>query len=161
MKITPITPTPEMMTPAEVATAFRVDPKTVTRWAHAGKLTSIMTLGGHRRYYADEVRALLAGTPMSAPAVAAEPDAVYPFASKTRDGLTGHTITVERLPKNNLRRLGVDASAALRLAVVERQDGRFGTVRHVAEDGQTADMVEQVAVIAAGLLGAVYVAVAR
>ncbi|WP_322779575.1 BldC family transcriptional regulator, partial [Frankia sp. Cas4] len=43
------------------ATMFRVDPKTVTRWAKAGKLTSIRTLGGHRRYQEAEVRALLAG----------------------------------------------------------------------------------------------------
>jgi excisionase family DNA binding protein len=42
---------------------FRVDPKTVTRWAKAGKLTSIRTLGGHRRYREAEVRALLAGIP--------------------------------------------------------------------------------------------------
>ena len=40
-----------------------VDPKTVTRWAKAGKLTSIRTLGGHRRYRETEVRALLAGIP--------------------------------------------------------------------------------------------------
>jgi excisionase family DNA binding protein len=58
--------TPEaepLLTPAEVATMFRVDPKTVTRWAKAGKLTSIRTLGGHRRYREAEVRALLAGIP--------------------------------------------------------------------------------------------------
>ena len=47
------------MTPAEVAAIFRVDPKTVTRWAKAGKLTSIRTLGGHRRYKDSEVKALL------------------------------------------------------------------------------------------------------
>ena len=46
-------------TPAEVATMFRVDPKTVTRWAKSGKLSSIRTLGGHRRYRATEVRQLL------------------------------------------------------------------------------------------------------
>ena len=40
---------------------FRVDPKTVTRWAKAGKLSSIRTLGGHRRYRESEVRDLLAG----------------------------------------------------------------------------------------------------
>ena len=44
----------------EVATMFRVDPKTVTRWAKAGRLTSIRTLGGHRRYMQDEIMALLA-----------------------------------------------------------------------------------------------------
>jgi excisionase family DNA binding protein len=48
-----------LMTPAEVAALFRVDPKTVTRWADAGKLTAVRTLGGHRRYRATEVQALL------------------------------------------------------------------------------------------------------
>ena len=55
--------TEELLTPAEVAALFRVDPKTVTRWAKAGKLTSIRTLGGHRRYRAAEVRALLGEIP--------------------------------------------------------------------------------------------------
>ncbi|SNS93403.1 DNA binding domain-containing protein, excisionase family [Micrococcales bacterium KH10] len=49
-----------LLTPAEVANMFRVDPKTVTRWAKAGKLSSIRTLGGHRRYRESEVRNLLA-----------------------------------------------------------------------------------------------------
>jgi excisionase family DNA binding protein len=51
-----------LLTPAEVATLFRVDPKTVTRWAKSGKLTSIRTLGGHRRYKESEVKALLLKT---------------------------------------------------------------------------------------------------
>jgi len=45
-----------LLTPAEVAKLFRVDPKTVTRWAKAGKLTAIRTLGGHRRYRRSEVQ---------------------------------------------------------------------------------------------------------
>jgi excisionase family DNA binding protein len=49
----------ELLTPSEVAKLFRVDPKTVTRWAKAGKLSSIRTLGGHRRYRAEEVHRLL------------------------------------------------------------------------------------------------------
>ncbi|MFW5415071.1 helix-turn-helix domain-containing protein [Nocardiopsis sp. CNT-189] len=48
-----------LLTPAEVAQIFRVDPKTVTRWAKAGKLTAIRTLGGHRRYPADQFERLL------------------------------------------------------------------------------------------------------
>ena len=48
-----------LLTPSEGAALFRVDPKTVTRWAKAGKLTSIRTLGGHRRYRESEVKALL------------------------------------------------------------------------------------------------------
>ena len=50
-----------LLTPAEVASLFRVDPKTVTRWAKAEKLSAIRTLGGHRRYRESEVRALLKG----------------------------------------------------------------------------------------------------
>jgi excisionase family DNA binding protein len=49
----------KLLTPAEVASLFRVDPKTVTRWAKAGKISSIRTLGGHRRYREAEVRQLL------------------------------------------------------------------------------------------------------
>jgi excisionase family DNA binding protein len=52
-----------LLTPSEVASLFRVDPKTVTRWAKAGKLSSIRTLGGHRRYRESEVRDLLGGVP--------------------------------------------------------------------------------------------------
>jgi excisionase family DNA binding protein len=48
-----------LLTPAEVAALFRVDPKTVTRWANAGKLSTIKTLGGHRRFLDEEVRKLL------------------------------------------------------------------------------------------------------
>ena len=52
-------PSEVLLTPAEVASLFRVDPKTVTRWAKAGKLTAIRTLGGHRRYRQSEVESLL------------------------------------------------------------------------------------------------------
>jgi excisionase family DNA binding protein len=52
-----------LLTPAEVAKLFRVDPKTVTRWAKAGKITAIRTLGGHRRYRQSEVQNLLNAKP--------------------------------------------------------------------------------------------------
>lgn len=48
-----------LMTPAEVAHLFRVDPKTVTRWAATGRIGSIRTPGGHRRFRASEVERLL------------------------------------------------------------------------------------------------------
>jgi excisionase family DNA binding protein len=38
---------------------FRVDPKTVTRWARAGKISAVRTLGGHRRFRASEIRRVL------------------------------------------------------------------------------------------------------
>jgi excisionase family DNA binding protein len=49
-----------LLTPGEVATLFRVDPKTVTRWASAGRIGSIRTPGGHRRFRESEVRGMLA-----------------------------------------------------------------------------------------------------
>jgi excisionase family DNA binding protein len=49
-----------LLTPGEVAALFRVDPKTVTRWATAGRIGSIRTPGGHRRFRESEVNELLA-----------------------------------------------------------------------------------------------------
>lgn len=43
------------LTPAQVASRFGVDAKTVTRWAKAGKLAHVITPGGHRRYPASEI----------------------------------------------------------------------------------------------------------
>ncbi len=48
-----------LLTPGEVAAMFRVSPKTVTRWARAGKLSAVRTLGGHRRFRASEVHRCL------------------------------------------------------------------------------------------------------
>ncbi|ADH91967.1 helix-turn-helix domain-containing protein [Arcanobacterium haemolyticum] len=49
----------ELMTPAEVAALFRVDPKTVARWSDSGKIPSIRTLGGHRRFRRSDIVAIL------------------------------------------------------------------------------------------------------
>jgi excisionase family DNA binding protein len=57
------TPPDRLLTPAEVGRMFRVDPKTVTRWAAAERISSIRTPGGHRRFREAEVRAILAGQP--------------------------------------------------------------------------------------------------
>jgi excisionase family DNA binding protein len=52
--------TERLLTPRQVAVLFRVDPKTVTRWASSGRVGSIRTPGGHRRFRESEIRALLA-----------------------------------------------------------------------------------------------------
>jgi excisionase family DNA binding protein len=54
-------PDTHLLTPSEVARLFRVDPKTVARWAKAGRITSIRTPGRHRRFRVGEVRPLLRG----------------------------------------------------------------------------------------------------
>ncbi|BCL15179.1 DNA-binding protein [Micromonospora echinospora] len=72
-----------LLTPGEVAALFRVDPKTVTRWAAAGRIGSIRTPGGHRRFRESEVRALLEGEGMldEGEDVANRPRNVGPTAS--------------------------------------------------------------------------------
>lgn len=66
-----------LLTPGEVASLFRVDPKTVTRWAAAGRINSIRTPGGHRRFRESEIRDLLrqdGAKPAAAPAPRAAGD---------------------------------------------------------------------------------------
>ena len=72
MPRTPVNPGDELLTPAEVSQMFRVDPKTVTRWAKSGKLSAVRTPGGHRRYRETEVRSLLAKDADPAPAAPAQ-----------------------------------------------------------------------------------------
>lgn len=78
-----------LLTPSEVAAMFRVDPKTVTRWAKAGKLSSVRTLGGHRRYLASEVRALLEGASGPKPGPVEPPLPPVPPRPTSAPGVTG------------------------------------------------------------------------
>lgn len=48
-----------LLTPYEAARLFRVDPKTIARWAETGKIPSTRTLGGHHRYPASRLRELM------------------------------------------------------------------------------------------------------
>ena len=43
----------------EVAELFRVSDRAVTDWAQRGRIPSVLTPGGHRRYPADAVQDLL------------------------------------------------------------------------------------------------------
>ena len=63
MRTATSTTTRRLLSPGEVATLFRVDPKTVSRWANAGKITTVRTLGGHRRFVETEIRGLLGEIP--------------------------------------------------------------------------------------------------
>jgi len=61
-----VTQPQQLLTPSEVSALLRVDPKTVSRWAQTGQLPCVRTLGGHRRFPADEVYRLLGGESASA-----------------------------------------------------------------------------------------------
>jgi excisionase family DNA binding protein len=56
-----VSETKELMTPSEVGKALRVDAKTVTRWAERGLVRAIKTPGGHNRFFADDIRAIVNG----------------------------------------------------------------------------------------------------
>jgi excisionase family DNA binding protein len=53
------TPPEHLLTSAEVAALVFVDPKTVSRWAQAGKIPCVRTPGGHRRFRTSDVQAIL------------------------------------------------------------------------------------------------------
>jgi excisionase family DNA binding protein len=74
-----------LLTPGEVAALFRVDPKTVTRWAAAGRIGSIRTPGGHRRFRESEVRALLEGEGLMEPedGSSAHPNGSHPNGNRS------------------------------------------------------------------------------
>jgi excisionase family DNA binding protein len=46
----------------EVALLFQVSERAVTDWARKGRIASVRTPGGHRRYPAEQVRELLRAT---------------------------------------------------------------------------------------------------
>lgn len=82
-----------LLTPGEVANLFRVDPKTVTRWAAAGRIGSIRTPGGHRRFRESEVRSLLGGSDLGQselpmPTDPAEPGNSVPPARAAQDAVS-------------------------------------------------------------------------
>ena len=64
----------QLLTPAEVATMLRVTSKTVTRWAKTGKVSSVRTLGGHRRFRMQEVEDLIRRSQQIAVPVRSTPD---------------------------------------------------------------------------------------
>ncbi len=109
--------TEPLLTPAEVSTLFKVDPKTVTRWAKAGKLTAIRTLGGHRRFRESEVMALLnrpsesAVDPLKAPARTLWPSSAAGSAATVRNKLQEAGVTTV----GHLTALGADDLRAMGL----------------------------------------------
>ena len=117
-----------LLTPAEVATLFRVDAKTVTRWEQAGKLSSFRTLGGHRRYREAEVRALLTGSARVPDQLAAPLHTLWPAGgtSNMRSRLAGMGIAtvgkLTALDADGLRGMGFRSAQVdeIRLALYRK-----------------------------------------
>ena len=47
--------TKKLLRPQEVAEFYKVSPNTLKNWEKEGKLTSVKTRGGHRRYLRSEI----------------------------------------------------------------------------------------------------------
>lgn len=63
------------LTPGQAARMLGVSPKTVNRWANDGRIPCAVTLGGHRRFRADVVRAVAASMGVDEEAEAPPPEA--------------------------------------------------------------------------------------
>ncbi|MEA2508394.1 MAG: hypothetical protein QOG21_476 [Actinomycetota bacterium] len=77
----------ELLTPAEVAALLRVTSRTVTQWAKAGKVSSIRTLGGHRRFRMQEIESLIRDSQQRAITVRDTPDPRDEYARIARKSL--------------------------------------------------------------------------
>ena len=126
-----------LLTPAQVASIFKVDSKTVSRWAKQGKLTSYRTPGGHRRYKEAEVLALLRRpepTALDAPVTSLWPAVVTgPDAAARKRLAAGRIDTVGKLVNHDagdLAAIGIKEEAldAVRLALAKRGLALHGEV---------------------------------
>jgi excisionase family DNA binding protein len=101
--------TAHLLTPAGVAALLFVDPKTVSRWAIAGKIPSTRTPGGHRRFLRSDVEALISNgrhqDHLHNEGVSAPPD----------NGTAGHGGTA---PARTIGPAAADAEVAQAVAVV-------------------------------------------
>ena len=147
----------DLMTPAEVAAAFSVNPKTVTRWAEEGRLSALRTPGGHRRFPRAEVEALLsaeAQEEIAARSASAVAEATVPYVIPQRQGLTGKTWTIERLPDDVNVLASVPGGRVGALAVIERKGGAYVAVASVAPDDDVpASYMEGAAAMFAHVFG--------
>lgn len=91
-----------LLTPGEVAMLFRVDPKTVTRWAAAGRISSIRTPGGHRRFRESEVRALLEGGPTATTSAEIPAQAPAPVAVAVAAQIPAQVVAPDKAPATTL-----------------------------------------------------------
>ena len=108
-----------LLSRAEVAELFQVSPSTVTRWAEAGMLPSVRTLGGHRRYEAKDVLEL--AQQLIKQGVSME-NALFEVPLMYADH---HVLEVRRVLQALPGVEAVDASSAFRVVGVSYDPGRI------------------------------------
>lgn len=77
---------PHLLMPHEVARLFRVDSKTVNRWCGLGRIDSIRTPAGHRRFQTATVAELLAENGVSRDDI---PELLHRIVRKKKAGPAG------------------------------------------------------------------------
>ena len=143
----------DLLTPAEVAALLYVDPKTVSRWAMAGKIQSIRTPGGHRRFLRSEILAMIAGSdpepvtdqlaaPTTAAVPAPQPDRYESGrAEQVAAGLVAEAVTVAMRAQADHASADLVAASAAVVAAARRtaaaarrsREGRAQAAEEAAE----------------------------
>ena len=74
--MTGVSADPAYLSPGQAARLLGVSPKTVNRWANEGRIPCAVTLGGHRRFRVEVIRAVATtmGVETGEPAPAATPE---------------------------------------------------------------------------------------
>ena len=73
----------QLLRTVDVAHLFQVSERTVSEWARQGRIPSVRTPGGHRRYPADQVRRLLEAAEEDYRGPARSPSSVGDLPSST------------------------------------------------------------------------------
>jgi excisionase family DNA binding protein len=128
----------DLLTVREVAALFRVDPRSVNAWALDGRLSSIKTPGGYRRFHESEVLALLeAGTTHATVKEAEMPESTIPPSAITPPGggVSGQLYQMEmRGLAERLNRIGRFTLAPL-YAYLEKAEALGPALRGSARGG--------------------------
>ena len=130
----------DLLTPAEVAALLAVGPKTVRRWAMTGKINSIRTPGGHRRFLRSEIVSLMVDGDFVPPSVQQPVIVRAPAPPAVRPGVKP-VVEPERREAGHFGRLVAGMVAEAVMDAVRDESGR--------SDPLVAGLVAEAVVLAA------------
>jgi excisionase family DNA binding protein len=120
----------ELLTPAAVAALLFVDRKTVSRWASSGKLDSIRTPSGHRRFLRSDVLAVMNGS--------YHRDDARPLIPAPRDGPAESAVSADAVIAEAVATAAAKASRAAHKARDARALAAQQAARTVAREAARA-----------------------